>query len=70
MFLQYVGTDGAFSRIAQAIEVLEALTKGDTKKSLPSNKGFLSSETNEIGQLSSILGRWESFIRNGFSSKG
>ena len=54
--------DGAFSRIAQAIEVLEALTKGDTKKSLPSNKGFLSSETNEVGQLSNALGRYRNHL--------
>ena len=40
--------DGAFSRIAKAIEVLEALTKGDTTKQIPQNKGF-SSETNEAG---------------------
>ena len=48
--------DGAFSRIAKAIEVLEALTKGDTTKQIPQNKGFLSSETNEVGQLSNALG--------------
>ena len=54
--------DGAFSRIAQAIEVLEALTKGDTKKQLPVNKGFLASETNEVGQLSNALGRYRNHL--------
>ena len=54
--------DGAFNRIAQAIEVLEALTKGDTKKKLPVNKGFLSSETNEVGQLSNALGRYRNHL--------
>ncbi len=54
--------DGAFSRIAQAIEVLEALTKGDTKKTIPSNKGFLSSETNEVGQLSNALARYRNHL--------
>ena len=54
--------DGAFSRIAQAIEVLEALTKGDTKKQLPVNKGLLASETNEVGQLSNALGRYRNHL--------
>ncbi len=54
--------DGAFSRIAQAIKVLEALTKGDTKKQLPVNKGFLASETNEVGQLSNALGRYRNHL--------
>jgi signal transduction histidine kinase/CheY-like chemotaxis protein len=54
--------DGAFSRIAKAIEVLEALTKGDTTKQIPQNKGFLSSETNEVGQLSNALGRYRNHL--------
>jgi len=53
---------GAFSRIAKAIEVLEALTKGDTTKQIPQNKGFLSSETNEVGQLSNALGRYRNHL--------
>ena len=54
--------DGAFSRIAKAIEVLEALTKGDTTKTIPQNRGFLSSETNEVGQLSNALGRYRNHL--------
>ncbi len=54
--------DGAFSRIAKAIEVLEALTKGDTTKQIPQNEGFLSSETNEVGQLSNALGRYRNHL--------
>lgn len=54
--------DGAFSRIAKAIEVLEALTKGDTTKTIPHNRGFLSSETNEVGQLSNALGRYRNHL--------
>ena len=54
--------DGAFSRIAKAIEVLEALTKGDTTKQIPQNVGFLSSATNEVGQLSNALGRYRNHL--------
>tara|TARA_Y100000817_G_scaffold260047_1_gene214147 strand:- start:4940 stop:7945 length:3006 start_codon:yes stop_codon:yes gene_type:complete len=54
--------DGAFSRIAKAIEVLEALTKGDTTKQLPQNSGILSSSTNEVGQLSNALGRYRNHL--------
>ena len=54
--------DGAFSRIAKAIEVLEALTKGDTTKQLPENAGILSSSTNEVGQLSNALGRYRNHL--------
>ena len=53
-------TTRTFGGITKAIEVLEGLTKGDHTQEMPVRKGILSSETDEVGQLSAALGSYKS----------
>ena len=55
-------TTRTFGGITKAIEVLEGLTKGDHTQEMPVRKGILSSETDEVGQLSAALGSYKSHL--------
>ena len=55
-------TTRTFGGITKAIEVLEGLTKGDHTQAMPVRKGILSSETDEVGQLSAALGSYKSHL--------
>jgi signal transduction histidine kinase/CheY-like chemotaxis protein len=52
-------TTRTFGGITRAIEVLEALTRGDHTQGMPVRKGILASETDEVGQLSAALGSYK-----------
>ena len=55
-------TTRTFGGITKAIEVLEGLTKGDHTQEMPTRKGILASETDEVGQLSAALGTYKSHL--------
>lgn len=55
-------TTRTFGGITKAIVVLEGLTKGDHTQEMPVRKGILSSETDEVGQLSAALGSYKSHL--------
>ena len=48
-------TSRTFAGITRAIEVLEGLTKGDHSQQMPKRTGFLASNEDEVGQLSTAL---------------
>ena len=48
-------TSRTFGGITRAIEVLEGLTKGDHSQQMPKRTGFLASNEDEVGQLSTAL---------------
>ena len=55
-------TTRTFGGITKAIEVLEGLTKGDHTQEMPTRKGILASEGDEVGQLSAALGTYKSHL--------
>ena len=55
-------TTRTFGGITKAIEVLEGLTKGDHSQEMPTRKGLLASEKDEVGQLSAALGTYKSHL--------
>ena len=55
-------TTRTFGGISRAIEVLDGLTKGDHTQEMPPRKGILSSETDEVGQLSTALKSYKSHL--------
>ena len=55
-------TTRTFGGISKAIEVLDGLTKGDHTQEMPPRKECLSSETDEVGQLSTALKSYKSHL--------